>query len=90
MVDAQRLVIEESPEALVGGEQPRRMDIFLQEDLVEPKMEEKTTPGSRVKIIGVLKEVSISLATGALSTRFDLAVEANNILPMEERANSNA
>ncbi|MCX6749405.1 MAG: hypothetical protein NTW17_01520, partial [Candidatus Pacearchaeota archaeon] len=29
MVDTQRLVIEESPEALTGGEQPKRMNIFL-------------------------------------------------------------
>jgi len=61
MVDAQRLVIEESPEALVGGEQPRRMAVFLKEDLVEPMMEEKTTPGSKIKILGILKEVPVPL-----------------------------
>ena len=84
MVDAQRLVIEESPESLSGGEQPRRMTIFLQEDLVEPRMEEKTTPGSRVNVIGVLKEIPIPLQTGSISTRFDLAIEANNLIPLEE------
>lgn len=84
MVDAQRLVIEEAPDSLSGGEQPKRMNVFLKEDLVEPRMEEKTTPGARVKIIGILKEVSISLSSGALSTRYDLAIEANNIIPMEE------
>jgi len=84
MVDAQRLVIEESPDNLEGGEQPKRMNVFLKEDLVEPKMEEKTTPGSRVKIIGVLQEVAIPLASGALSTRYDLAIEANSIIPLEE------
>jgi len=84
MVDAQRIVIEESPESLTGGEQPRRISVFLKEDLVEPVMEEKTTPGSRVKIIGVLKEVPVPLQTGAISTRFDLAIEANNIIPLEE------
>jgi len=84
MVDAQRIVIEESPESLTGGEQPRRISVFLKEDLVEPIMEEKTTPGSRVKIIGVLKEVPVPLQTGAISTRFDLAIEANNIIPLEE------
>jgi replicative DNA helicase Mcm len=83
MVDAQRLVIEESPESLTGGEQPRRLSVFLKEDLVEPGMEEKTTPGSKVRILGILKEVSIPLPTGAISTRFDLAVEANNIIPLE-------
>jgi replicative DNA helicase Mcm len=84
MVDTQRLVTEEVPESLTGGEQPKRINIFLKEDLVEPKMEEKTTPGSRVKVFGVLKEVPVPLSTGGLSTRFELAIEANNIIPMEE------
>jgi replicative DNA helicase Mcm len=84
MVDAQRLVVEESPESLSGGEQPRRLSIFLQEDLVEPRMEERTTPGSRIQVIGVLKEVPVPLQTGSISTRFDLALEANNIIPLEE------
>jgi replicative DNA helicase Mcm len=84
MVDTQRIVIEEAPESLVGGEQPKRINIFLKEDLVEPKMEEKTTPGSRVKVIGVLKEVPVPLQSGGLSTRFELAVEANNVIPLEE------
>lgn len=84
MVDTQRLVIEESPESLVGGEQPKRINVFVKEDLVEPKMEEKTTPGSRVKVIGVLKEVPVPLSTGGLSTRFELAIEVNNLIPMEE------
>lgn len=84
MVDAQRIVLEESPESLIGGEQPKRIAVFLKEDLVDPKMEDRATPGSKVKIIGVLKEVPVPLQTGALSTRFDLAIEANNIIPMEE------
>jgi len=84
MVDTQRLVIEESPEALTGGEQPKRLDIFVKEDLVEPRMEEKTTPGSKVKVIGILKEVPVPMHTGGLSTRFELAVEANNLIALEE------
>src|SRR3989344_3225666 len=35
MVDTQRLVVEESPESLSGGEQPKRINIFVKEDLVE-------------------------------------------------------
>lgn len=84
MVDAQRLVVEESPESLSGGEQPRRISTFLQEDLVEPRMEKRTTPGSRINVIGVLKEIPVPLPTGSISTRFDLAIEANNIVPLEE------
>ncbi|MEK6823403.1 MAG: minichromosome maintenance protein MCM [Nanoarchaeota archaeon] len=84
MVDTQRLVVEESHESLSGGEQPKKINVFLKEDLVEPKMEEKTTPGSRVRVIGVLKEVAVPLPTGGLSTRFGLAIEANNLIPLEE------
>ncbi len=84
MVDTQRLIVEESPESLSGGEQPKRIDIFVKEDLVEPHMEEKTTPGSKVKVIGILKEVPVPLTTGGLSTRFQLAIEANNLIPLEE------
>jgi len=84
MVDAQVLTIEEASDNLSGGEQPKRMTIFLKEDLVDPHMEIRTTPGSRVKIIGVLKEIAISSSSGAMLTRFDLAIEANNIIPMDE------
>jgi replicative DNA helicase Mcm len=84
MVDTQRLVVEEAPESLSGGEQPKRLNVFVKEDLVEPNMEEKTTPGSRVKVIGILKEVPVPLHSGGLSTRFELAIEVNNIIPMEE------
>jgi len=84
MVDTQRLVIDESPESLSGGEQPKRINVFVKEDLVEPQMEDKTTPGSRIKVIGILKEVPVPLPTGGLSTRFELAIEVNNIIQMEE------
>jgi len=84
MVDAQRLVIEESPENLTGGEQPRRISVFLKEDLVEPKMEEKTTPGSKLRVLGVLKEVTKHTAAGGQLTRYDIAIEANNLIPLEE------
>lgn len=87
MVDAQRIVIEEAAENLSGSEQPRRLNIFLKEDLVDPNMEERTTPGSRVRVVGILKEIPIPLKTGAISTRFDIAVEANNVIPLEENFN---
>ncbi len=84
MVDTQRLVIEEAPESLTGGEQPKRLDAFVKEDLVEPKMEEKTTPGSRIKMVGVLEEVPVALNTGGQSTRYQLALQVNNLIPLEE------
>ncbi len=84
LVDAQRLVVEESPDRLIGGEQPKRLSVFLKEDLVEPIMEKKTTPGSLVRVTGILKEVPVFLRTGAQSIRYDLMLESNFIEPVEE------
>src|SRR3989338_9020410 len=84
LIDVQHLKIEESPENLEGGEQPKRLSVFLKEDLVDPKMERRTVPGSKVRIFGIVKEVPIQLKTGAQSTRYDLVLEANNIEPIEE------
>jgi len=84
MVDAQVLTIEEASDNLHGGEQPKRMTIFLKEDLVDPTMEMRTTPGARVKVIGILKEIAITTGSGAMLTRFDLAIESNNVIPLEE------
>lgn len=84
LVDAQRLVLEESPENLEGGEQPKRVSVFLKEDLVSPITEKRTNPGSRILIVGVIKEVPIPLRTGGTSTRYDLVVESNFVEALEE------
>lgn len=84
LVDTQRLVIEEASEDLEGGAQPKRLSIFLREDLVEPRMEKRTTPGSKVLVNGILKEIPVLLKTGVTSTRYDLIIEANYIEPIQE------
>ncbi len=84
LIDVQHLKIEESSESLYGGEQPKRLSVFLKEDLVEPKMERRTTPGAKIRIYGIVKEVPIQLKTGVPSTRYDLILEANNIEPVQE------
>jgi replicative DNA helicase Mcm len=84
LVDAQGIVLEEVPESLEGGEQPKRVNIFLKEDLVSPLSERKTNPGSKISITGIAKEVPIILKTGSKSTRFDLMVEANYVEAIEE------
>ncbi|MFP4568249.1 MAG: hypothetical protein ACLFN8_04865, partial [Candidatus Woesearchaeota archaeon] len=84
LVDAQKIVLEEAPEDLDGGEQPKRMNVFLKQDLVSPLSDKKTNPGSKIAIVGILKEIPIVLATGGKSTRFDLIIEANHVEPMQE------
>ena len=42
LVDAQGIVMEETAEDLEGGEQPKRINVFLKNDLVSPLSERKT------------------------------------------------
>ncbi len=84
LVDVQRLVVEEAPEALEGGEQPKRISVFLEADLVDPKLEKKHYPGTKIIIVGVVKEVPILLKTGGTSTTYDLLVDANSVETVEE------
>ena len=84
LVDAQGIVLEEVPENLEGGEQPKRVNILLKDDLVSPLSEKKTNPGSKIEVVGIIKEVPIILRSGSKSTRFDLMIEANYIEAIEE------
>ncbi len=83
LADTQRVIIEESADLLEGGEQAKRFAVYLRDDLVEPRMEKKTTPGSKVRMFGIVREVIIPSKTGGQSTRFDLSMEANFVESVE-------
>ncbi|MBN2454721.1 minichromosome maintenance protein MCM [Candidatus Woesearchaeota archaeon] len=83
LVDAQGIVLEETPESLEGGEQPKRINVFLKEDLVSPISEKRTNPGSKIRVVGFVKEIPI-IHKGSKSTRFDLLLEANHVESVEE------
>jgi len=85
LIDAQGIKLEEAPEDLEGGEQPKRMNIFLKNDLVSPISEKKTNPGQKVRITGIIKEVPVVLRSGSQSTSFDLLIEANYVESIEEQ-----
>jgi replicative DNA helicase Mcm len=84
LVDAQRIVLEEAPDELEGGEQPKRLNVLLKKDLVSPLTERKTNPGSKVEVVGYLNEVPINLPQGGKSTRFDIMLECNYVDPVQE------
>lgn len=79
LIDTQELVLEESPDSLKTMEQPRKISVLLKYDLVSTFSERKTSPGSKVEIIGMIYEVPIITRTGTKSTRFDLIIDANNV-----------
>lgn len=84
LVDGQGLVLEEATEDLEGGMQPKRINVFLKNDLVSPMTDKKTSPGSKVRVAGWATEVPIDLKSGGKSTKFDLIIEANFIEPVHE------
>ena len=84
LIDAQGIVLEEAPEELEGGEQPKRVNVFLKNDLVSPLNDRRTSPGSKIKVTGWICEVPTSLRDGGKSTKFDLMFHANHIETIEE------
>ena len=84
LVDGQGLVLEESPDDLDASSQPKRINVFLKDDLVSPISEKRSSPGSRVRVVGWLAEVPIVLKTGGQSVKYDLIVEANFVEPMQD------
>jgi replicative DNA helicase Mcm len=84
LIDAQGITLEEAPEDLEGGEQPKRMRIFLKDDLVSPISDKYSNPGSKVLVNGVIKETPLTGRDGTKLTRFDLLFEANYMEPMQE------
>lgn len=84
LVDAQGIVLEEATKDLEGGAQPKRINLFLQQDLVSPMSDKRTNPGTSIRITGIIKEVPVMLRSGGQSTKFDLLIEVNHIEPVEE------
>ena len=84
LIDAQGIVLEEATDELEGGEQPKRINVLLKNDLVSPLNEKRTSPGSKIRISGWISEIPTTLREGGKSTKFDLVFEANHIEAVEE------
>jgi replicative DNA helicase Mcm len=84
LVDAQGIVLEEATGDLEGGEQPKRINVYLRDDLVSPITEKRTNPGTSIRVVGIVKEIPKTARDGGKMTKFDLLFEANSIEPLEE------
>ncbi|MEM5834493.1 MAG: minichromosome maintenance protein MCM [Candidatus Aenigmatarchaeota archaeon] len=81
LYDARWIVIEE-PFEIVSGERPSEIMVFLKEDLTSPKMQNKTDPGNRIKVVGILKELP-KRVKGTRSRQVEIYIEANSIESIE-------
>lgn len=77
-----RWLVGVEPFELTTGERPGEISILLKEDLTTPRMQKKTDPGNKIKIVGILKELPKRIK-GKLSTKMDTYIDAVNILPSE-------
>lgn len=66
------------PFEITTGEQPGEIRVILREDLTTPKMQKKTDPGSRLRIVGILVEAPKHIK-GRLSTKMDMFFEALHV-----------
>src|SRR2546423_2164097 len=72
-LDTQKLEIQESPEGLRGGAEPKRLTLYLEDDLTG-----RITPGERLIMNGVLRSVQKG-RPGAKSTLFDIFMDVNSV-----------
>jgi len=84
LIDAQHMTLEEDIETLEGGEQPKKLKIFLRDDLITPLEEKKSCPGTKIRVNGYLKEIPVILRGGGKSTRFDWMLDCNYFEPVNE------
>jgi len=81
LYDARWLAVEE-PFEITEGERPSDLRIYLKEDLTSPKMQNKTEPGNRIKIVGILKELP-KRVKGTPSRQMEIYLEANYVESVE-------
>ncbi len=81
LYDARWITIEE-PAEITSGERPSNVMVYLKEDLTSPRMQNRTDPGNRIKIVGVLKELPRRFK-GTRSRQMDIYVDANYIESIE-------
>lgn len=81
LYDARWVAIEE-PFEITTGERPSEIMIFFKEDLTTPKMQNKTDPGNRIKVVGILKQLPRRIK-GTRSRQMEIFIDANSVESIE-------
>jgi replicative DNA helicase Mcm len=79
--DTRWIVIEE-PFEITSGERPSDLIVYLKEDLVTPKMQYKTDPGNRIKVVGVLRQLPRRVK-GSISRQMEIYLDAIHVESVE-------
>ena len=81
LFDARWVAIEE-PFEITTGERPSEIKVFLKEDLTSPKMRNKTDPGNRIKVVGLLKQLPRRIK-GTMSRQLEIYIDVNYLHTVE-------
>ena len=81
MFDVRWVTVEE-PFEITSGEQPSELTILMKEDLTTPLMQNRTEPGNRILITGVLKHTT-RIYKDTASRMLDIYLDANYIESIE-------
>jgi len=77
-----RWVVAEEPFEITTGERPSEIRIFLKEDLTSPRLRNKTDPGNRIKVVGILKQLQRRIK-GTKSRQMEIYIDANSVESLE-------
>jgi len=76
-IDFQKIHIQESLDRLRGGEHPKQLQVFLEDDLTG-----SITPGDRIEVTGILRAVRKKRGSEKLRV-FEVFLEANSVKVLE-------
>jgi len=76
-IDSQKIQIQESLEELRGGEHPKQLSIYLEDDLTG-----RITPGDNIEVTGILRAVRKKIGSEKLRV-FEIFIEANSFKTLQ-------
>ena len=82
-VDTARLILEDLQEK-TDNPHAKRLNFLLKEDLLNHTDMNLYESGTEIELVGILKEVPVTLHTGGISVRLELAVEVSSVSRAEE------
>jgi len=77
-----RWIVAEEPYEIAAGEKSSDVRIYLKDDLTSPDMQRRSDPGSRLTVVGILKDMK-KILKGTLGTQMDIFLDANHVKPTE-------
>jgi replicative DNA helicase Mcm len=81
LYDARWIVVEE-PFEITSGERPSVLTIYLKEDLTTPRLQSKTDPGNRIKVVGILKQIP-RVSKREKTRQLEIYLDANYVESVE-------